>query len=324
MATRQRDIEVDFCTVEAPQSRPKGSEKDTNTVAGFWNARHQDPDADAHDNYLAHPLVQSYISLRAFGSNLGHLDAAIHAIRSRTRPGSQILSLGCGLAPKEQAIARALPDRKLVAIDIAAEAVAAAQEHATDAGIANLEMRVGDFNRLEELELPPGSLDVLLGLGAIHHIENLEGLWAAAKRLLSPEGVVMAQEYIGPNRFQWTEAQMAAGSDALRELVPEGHKPHHQTVTRIPAAEIAAVDPSEAVRSTEILPTAEAAGLVTEAYSGAGGALLQPVLMYQAQTYDPQDWSHNLILARLFAAEDDLMRAGTLDDDFAMFVLRRS
>ena len=95
-------------------------------------------------------------------------------------------------------------------------------------------------------------------------------------------------------------------------------------MTRIPAAEIAAVDPSEAVRSTEILATAEAAGLVMEAYSGAGGGLLQPVLMYQAHTFDPQDWGHNLILARLFAAEDNLMRAGTLKDDFAMFVLRRS
>lgn len=310
--------------MEAPQSRPKGTGKETDTVAGFWNARHQDPAADAHDNFLAHPLVQTYISLRAFGSNLGHLDAAIHAIRSRTRPGSLILSLGCGPATKEQAIARALPDRKLVGIDIAAEAVAAARVQAAAAGIQNLEMRIGDFNRMEELDVPAGSVDVLLGLGAIHHVENLEGLWAAAERLLSRGGVVMAQEYIGPNRFQWTEAQMEAGSNALKTLVPPEHQPHHQTVTRIPAAEIAALDPSEAVRSTEILPTAKAAGLVMEAYSGAGGSLLQPVLMYQAHTFDPQDWGHNLILARLFAAEDDLMRAGTLADDFAMFVLRRS
>jgi SAM-dependent methyltransferase len=293
-------------------------------VAGFWDARHRDPVADAHDNFLAHPLVQTYISLRAFGSSLGHLDAAIHALRSRTRPGSKVLSLGCGLAVKERALARALPDRQFLAIDIAAAAVATAREQAAAEGIGNLEVEVGDFNALEGLDLTPGSLDVLVGLGAIHHVENLEGLWAAALRLLGPEGVVMAQEYIGPDRFQWTEAQMAAGTKALQELVPADHKPHHGAVTRIDAEEIAALDPSEAVRSSQILPTAKAAGLAIEAYSSAGGALLQPVLMYQIHTFDPQDWEHNLILAQLFAAEDRLMQAGDLEDDFAMFVLRRS
>ncbi|MHC4898488.1 MAG: methyltransferase domain-containing protein [Planctomycetota bacterium] len=314
-------MRVDFCTVDGPQSRPKTSPEDT--VAGFWNERHQDPDADAHDNFLAHPLVQTYISLRALGSNIGHLDAAIHAIRSRTRPGSKILSLGCGPATKEQAIATALPDRKLLAIDIAAEAVAQAREQAAAAGISNLELRIGDFNKLKELDLEPGCLDILLGLGAIHHVENLEGLWTAAQQLLSASGVVMAQEYIGPNRLQWTEMQMAAGSDALQQIVPDEHKIHHREVIRIEAADIAALDPSEAVRSAEILPTAEAAGFAREAYASAGGALLQPVLMHQVHTYDPQNWGHNLILSRLFAAEDQLMRAGTLSDDFAMFVLRR-
>ena len=303
--------------------RPQSSQKDpTETVARFWSQRHQDLDADAHDNFLAHPLVQTYISLRAFGSSIGHVEAAIHAVESHTRPGSRILSLGCGMAPKEQAIARALPDREILGIDIAAETVERAREQAHGAGLSNLQMRVGNFNQLQELDLQPGSLEMILGLGAIHHVENLEGLWAAARRWLRPGGVVMAQEYIGPNRFQWTDAQIEAGSNALAEIVPDEHKVHHDQVCRVPPEEIAALDPSEAVRSAEILSTAESAGLACEAYVSAGGALLQPVLMNQIHTFDPQDWSHNLILMRLFEAEDRLLRAGTLKDDFAMFVLR--
>ena len=110
------------------------------------------------------------------------------------------------------------------------------------------ELRINLFNKLDELDLQPGSIDILLGLGAVHHVENLEGLWATARQLLRPGGVVMAQEYIGPNRFQWTDAQMAVGTEVLSRMVPDEHEPHHDQVIRIPPEEIAAVDPSEAVR----------------------------------------------------------------------------
>ena len=81
-----------------------------------------------------------------------------------------------------------------------------------------------------------------------------------------------------------------------------------------------AQDPSEAVRSHEILPTLRAAGFTISAYAGEGCALLQPVLMHQIQTFDPRDWEHNHRLMTLFREEDRLMRAGVLGDDFAMFV----
>jgi hypothetical protein len=81
-----------------------------------------------------------------------------------------------------------------------------------------------------------------------------------------------------------------------------------------------AADPSEAVRSSEILPTCKAGGFVVSGYASAGCALLQPVLMYQVHTFDPRNWEHNLVLATLFREEDRLMRAGVLGDDFAMFV----
>jgi len=81
-----------------------------------------------------------------------------------------------------------------------------------------------------------------------------------------------------------------------------------------------ASDPSEAVRSSEILPTLRAAGFTLPGYAGAGCALLQPVLMHQIQTFDPRNWEHNHTLTALFREEDRLMRAGVLGDDFAMFM----
>jgi len=89
-------------------------------------------------------------------------------------------------------------------------------------------------------------------------------------------------------------------------------------------ATLVADDPSEAVRSHEILSTLRAAGFTVPAYAGAGCALLQPVLMHQIQTFEPRDWEHNFRLMSLFREEDRLMRAGVLGDDFAMFVAQPS
>jgi SAM-dependent methyltransferase len=280
---------------------------------------HQDAAAEEHDNYLSHPLVQGYISLRAFGSLTGHLDAAAHAIRTYTEPGDTIVSLGCGAAGKERFLATTMPDRRFVGIDLADEIIAASREEIERDGLRNLEISQGDFNNLD---LPAQGTKVLLGLGAIHHVENLEDMWTQARHALVPNGVVLAQEFVGPNRFQWTEAQVESCDRALREIVPAAHKPHHDHIERIPVEHMIATDPSEAVRSAEILPTCRDAGFTIEALTSAGGALLQPVLMYQIHTFDPRNWGHNLVLSRLFEEEDRLMRAGVLVDDFAMLVAR--
>jgi SAM-dependent methyltransferase len=286
-------------------------------VAEFWNRRHGITEDEAHDNFLTHPLVHGYISLRAFGDLTSHMDAVIAELRTRTRPGARILSLGCGAAPKELTMAQALPDRSFVAGDIAEESLARALAASRERGVANLELVRADFN---DLHLEQGAYAAITMLGALHHVEALEAFWGQCRRALAPGGVVLAQEYVGPSRMQWTDRQLELCNDALARLVPDEHKVHHREVVRTPVEVMLGLDPSEAVRSAEILPTCKAAGFRLQGYASGGCALLQPVLMYQVHTFDPRNWDHNATLVALFREEDRLMRAGELGDDFAMFV----
>jgi SAM-dependent methyltransferase len=285
-------------------------------VVDFWTRQHARQDLGTHDNFLAHPLVQAYVSLRALGGLVSETDALAVQIRERSRPGARIFSPGCGRARKELQLAATFPDREVVAMDITPEILDQARAEAERRGLANVSFFQGDFNRLE---LEPRSFDVVVGLGSIHHVEELERFWEVVRRALRPGGVVLAQEYIGPNRLQWNEAQQREGTRVLAELVPEEHKVHHREVRPVDLATILADDPSEAVRSRDMLPTLAAAGFELSGYAGAGCSLLQPVLMHQVQTFDPQDWEHNLRLMRLFREEDRLLKAGVLGDDFAMF-----
>src|SRR5690606_20956248 len=184
---------------------------------------------------------------------------------------------------------------------------------------ANPAVYVADSNGLV---LERGAFRAILGLGAIHHVERLEEFWAACAQGLAADGAVLAQEYVGPSRFQWTDAQVAAGDRALRELVPERYRTHHRRIQRPSIEAMLEIDPSEAVRSAEIVSTCEQAGFRIEGYAGAGCALLYPVLMHQIGAFDPRSWEDNHVLAGLFREEARLMDRGELDDDYAMFVAR--
>ena len=175
---------------------------------------------------------------------------------------------------------------------------------------------------LETLDLPAGAYDAVLGLGAIHHVERLEQFWDQVRRTLKPGGFVLAQEYVGPSRFQWTEAQIELGNAALRRIVPRAMQIHHDRIEPVDVDALIALDPSETVRSDEILATCEAGGFALERYHGAGCGLLQPVLQGQIEAFDPLDWEHNEVLFRLFAAEDHAIASGRIGDCYAMFVAR--
>lgn len=284
-------------------------------VGRYWDSSHAS-DAAA-DELLEHPIVQGYVSLRAFGSTRGHMAVAIEEIERRTSPGARMLSVGCGGAGKERAICRALPDRTLLGMDIATETLARMRSEIAEHGPANLELAYGDFNALD---LEPNSYDVILGLGAIHHVNALEQFWQQCRRALRPGGVIIAQEYVGPSRFQWTDTQLERANEALREIVPPDQQGDEPVVVRVSADEVAAIDPSEAVRSDEILATCRDSGLEITDYRGAGCGLIQPVLMDRVQRFDPRNWQHNHVLFELFAREDRLIREGAVGDHYAMFV----
>lgn len=285
----------------------------TRKVASFWDATHA---ASTHDAFLEHPLVHAYMSLRGFGRVAAHLDVAIEEVRRRTRPGARILSVGCGPADKEMAVAAALPDREFVGLDIAERTMERAREEAARRGLTNLSLEYGDFNRLE---LEPASCDAILGLGAVHHVEALEAFWESCHHALRPGGFVLVQEYVGPDRFQWTEAQYEIGNRLVQALPPE-HRAEHDQVQSFPLEELIEMDPSEAVRSADIVPTARASRLRIESYASGGCGILYPVLFDRMQTFDPRDWNHNHTLLWLCREDDRALREGLVEDAMAMFV----
>lgn len=243
----------------------------------------------------------------------------------RTRPLGRALVLGCGGGQLERELAAGGLVRDVLGVDVSPRAVEHAVATARDAGLSGLRYAVGDMNRLVLDEAP---FDAVFGVSAVHHCAGLEALCDALDRLLAPRGWLYLDEYVGPTRFQWTDAQVRH-VNLLLDLLPDDlvRTPAgalRRNFRRVPADEVAAFDPSEAVRSAEI-PALVAARFEVVARRGYGGALLHLQLAQIAQNFlsAPDRARAMRYLGRLIEAEDRLRRAGRIDDDFMVMLARR-
>lgn len=104
--------------------------------------------------------------------------------------------------------------------------------------------------------------DIFFSWSALHHIENLEGVCENVREALKDGGLLFIQEFVGPSQFQWTDKQMEIVNRIL-SLLPNRLKFNHMdgtvlTEIRRPSIDdMNRIDPSEAVRSSEIIPIIE-------------------------------------------------------------------
>ena len=226
---------------------PISDEERQRRVGRFWSAQQQ----SAGWIWLAHPMVRTRLNTLVSGrpdqDAYGRL-AEILRDRGETIPIPRAVSLGCGFGNLERDLAQRGIIREIDAYDIAPTAIEEASRLAAEAGLDGLHYHLAD---LEQAAFPAGAADVVFAHSSVHHIERLEALFDTVERMLKPGGIFHIWEFVGPTRFQWTDAQIALTNDFLNALpdrlraLPSGHPRPLQSRPTI-AAMIQA-DPSEAV-----------------------------------------------------------------------------
>lgn len=247
--------------------------------------------------------------------------------QKRSVPVDRALVLACGVS---SGIERTLITegwvRDVVAVDISPGALAHAEAITKSLGIEGIHYQIDDMNDLAV----EGPFDAVIGISAIHHCTNLEKLYESIDRILAPDGAIFINDYIGPSRFQWSDAQVLQ-VNRLLQILPDRFVQTKTGLTRrfydrVSPETIAAFDPSEAVRSAEILPLL-AQRFQIEDCRGYGGDLLHLALGAIAQNFDPDlsgDPTGPAYLQRLIEASDHLRANGRSADDFAVVIARRA
>src|SRR5664279_1216763 len=290
-------------------------------VSEFWGD--EKSEVRKH-NWLEHPVARAFINFRVSGDP--EVGVAEHWRRTYlSSPAPLALSVGCGFGGFERDAFRMGLAERFEAIDISSNAVEQAKTYAAEAGLSDrISYSAVD---LEREALPENRYDAIFGISSIHHVKDLEGLFRQCHRALKPGGLFFLEEYIGPSRFQTDPNTLQMINDLLRFL-PERYRRSvyldgrpRETYENPPLSWFEENDPSESVRSDEIVPVLGQLFDIVE-YRPYGGALLHMLLSGTAGNFDPTVDSDVALLRVMALAEIWMEKAGALRSDFAAIVAK--
>lgn len=231
------------------------------------------------------------------------------------------LSLGCGTGGNELLWAKTGAFGLLEGVDVSQQRIDYATATAAEEGLADvLRFRIADVNRMTA---DGERFDVLLGLQSLHHFDELDETLPRLSRLLEADGMFVVDEFVGPTRFQWTDAQLDAANRLLARLpeerrrLPDGRIKHR--VVRPSRLAMVLDDPSEAVDAAALLPGLRRLFDVVEERP-YGGTVLHIAFSGIAHNFLGQDPATLALLDQCFAAEDEALPE--VGHDFTALVCR--
>ena len=273
--------------------------------------------------WTASPIVRRYLHRLVSGSPECDWPTWVRA-KHLPPDVNRLLVLGCGSGWLERALAQKTGIGEITACDFARDRVLAAEQTARREGLDRIRYQVCN---LEAETLPEGPFDAIFANDVLHHITDLEGLYERIHEALAPEGKLLFNEYVGPNRFQYGDDRMDLVNRYFR-LIPDHLRfnPYWGGLFwsrfRTDPAKLIADDPTEAVRSEDVLPLARSFFEVEAEYP-YGGGLLNPLLYEIIANFDEQRPYDSRLLEVLCDAEDRLTRSRLIEPDFSVFVGRR-
>ena len=196
-------------------------------------------------------------------------------------------------------------------IDLSEAAIRVAREKVEKRGCTNITFAQGDLN---QIELRPSTYDIIVAQMTMHHVERLERLFEQVAQALTTDGVFAINDYVGPTRWQFTPMQVLLANAMLwllprrlRIRYPDGEL--KRGIRRPSIEDMIAMDPSEAVRSQEILPLFEKRFTVEHCidYGGSISILVLDTIISNFRKNDPQSlrW-----FQRILDIDDWARRAG--------------
>ncbi len=203
------------------------------------------------------PIVRAILNRRITGDP--EVGAETHFARRHgpAIPAPHALSLRASDAKLELALLEAASCERLTGLDDDQGRIDFAAGRVPEPLRDRLHFQLG---RLEDWRAP-------LPLGAIvcrsflHRRADLKEVLDRLASLLAPGGLLFVEDFVGPARFQWTDAQLEAINRLLarlpRELLVDlsaGDGTHKRAVSRPDLEAFLAANPHEAVRTDEILP----------------------------------------------------------------------
>jgi ubiquinone/menaquinone biosynthesis C-methylase UbiE len=247
--------------------------------------------------------------------NLEYEDYIVSKYFARAK-GLRILSVGCGAGSRERKFARYTNFERIEGIDIAATQVEEAIQLAASQNLDTIHYFSGDFSAHP---FESDAYDMILFNSSLHHFDRISDfLKMKVIPLLKKEGYLIIYEYVGPNRLQWTRAQLKLANQLLKQI-PAKFKTRFSShnikrhIYRPGLLRMLMVDPSEAIDSESILTSIHNHFKIIEEKK-VGWDISHLLLKDIAHNFLGTDKETQSILANLFSQEDKYMAGSNRSD----------
>ncbi len=269
--------------------------------------------------WIDHPSIQTHYESR---SRIDGLPWRRWLARELGGPAERSLELGCGSGSLSLQLHRIGSTREVEGMDASPDRVREAEAAREKAGAPG-HFRVEDCNRLR---LEPNRYDLVVSSHSFHHFLELEHVMTQVLDAMTPHGLFILEEFVGPTQFQWTDQQIEL-TKALMALIPPRFrtlrrgevKPYEGRPT---VEEVVAASPFESIRSAEIGPLFERYFEVPHRKL-LGGTIQHLLYNGIAHNFTPGDPEAEAILRAVWETEDALVDSGLLTSDFQLLVGRR-
>ncbi|MDF1756577.1 MAG: methyltransferase domain-containing protein [Verrucomicrobiales bacterium] len=298
-------------------------------VGAYWSTAEESGSFSPSVYWLANPLVQKRFRKKAVGGrNYNSWPGfCVDVYLKSLSPVERVLSVGCGSGQLERDLAHMIPIDQIDAIDVAPGMIEEAQRRAEQEGLEMINYLLGN---VEEGGFPGHGYHAIFFNMSLHHMFAMDETLQKTAEAINADGFLFLNEYVGPNRFAFTEREKEVIS-SLHALIPDRFRysladhnrgfPQSSVVFPDPL-EVARVDPSESVCSAEILPNLEKHFDIIE-LNQTGGTVLQFLLHNIAGHFRKEDPESLKVLDFLFKAEDLLIEIGELDSHFVTVVAKK-
>jgi ubiquinone/menaquinone biosynthesis C-methylase UbiE len=231
-----------------------------------------------------------------------------------------MLSIGSGISSHELKLARLNPAWDITCIDFAEKPLRHAEQTAREEGLSNIHFIVEDIYKYK---LEADSCDLVFFHSSLHHFKNLENFMEKIFRAMKTPGQLIINEYVGPNRMQYSREQLKEINHCL-SLIDRKYRKIHRTnlyKNRFYGSgwiRMIVSDPSECVESEKILPTIYRY-FKTGEEKAYGGNLIMPVLKDISQNFVHLDGAKTQSLETIFACEDRYLKHHPSDFIFGIY-----
>jgi SAM-dependent methyltransferase len=218
----------------------------------------QAPESDGRRCFQ--PVPQSWIEIEHRSANLirsrvGYccIDYLNHLFQSRSET-VRMLSLGSGPAGIEISLASVHPNTDITCVDFNQDLLNRAADEAR-AKSASIQFQRDDLNLIQ---LPESAYDIVFCHASLHHVIELEHLFAQIARTLRSDGQLVIVEIVTPNGYlMWPETRAVV--NGIFRMLPAELRVNHTAYEKPTVDEtIWDVDASqsgmECIRSEHILP----------------------------------------------------------------------